>query len=56
MENKDGNKKKRFELWYIIVGVYAFLIITKCVDSDVSDSDSECYVEWDGRANPTVCE
>jgi hypothetical protein len=56
LENNGGKKGNGFQLWHLIVGVYVFLILAKCTDGGGSDSESDCHVEWDGRANPTVCE
>jgi hypothetical protein len=32
-------------------GAFAVLLITV-----ISDPDDGCYVDWDGRSNPTVCD
>ena len=49
-------------IWYNLerafggVGLIAGLVIIAIVSIALNDSSSDCYVEWDGRSNPMVCE
>jgi hypothetical protein len=49
-------------IWYNLerafggVGLIAGLVIISIVMIALDNGSSDCYVEWDGRSNPMVCE
>lgn len=39
--------------WAVLCG---FVLISVALGTSGSGGGSDCYVDWDGRSNPTVCD
>lgn len=40
----------------IICACWCGIVLGLVLNRVITDPDSNCYVDWDGRSNPTVCE